>query len=69
MAPCVDDDSITVDKVENCDEVSMGNAFCDERNVRIVVFRCTHTWSRHQYQAAVPFVHRLVPEVHGWCIC
>lgn len=31
-APCVDDDSVTVDMVENCYAGGIGNGWCDEEN-------------------------------------
>eukprot|EP00903_Cladosiphon_okamuranus_P008222 g7915.t1 len=32
MAPCVDDDSVTVDMIDICDAGSIGNGYCDDYN-------------------------------------
>ena len=34
-APCVNDDDITTGIVDACDTVQMGDAYCDEQNVRV----------------------------------
>eukprot|EP00903_Cladosiphon_okamuranus_P014617 g13555.t1 len=31
-APCVDDDDVTVERLENCDNYSIGNGYCDSEN-------------------------------------
>eukprot|EP00903_Cladosiphon_okamuranus_P008223 g7916.t1 len=40
--PCVDDDEITVDLIDTCDTLRIGNAYCDEDNN---TSECSNKWS------------------------
>ncbi|CAM9718522.1 unnamed protein product, partial [Ectocarpus sp. 12 AP-2014] len=65
-APCVDDDDITVDMVENCDVSELGDGWCDQENNKEICgydggdcceCTCVDAWSdegcEHSYFACI----------------